>query len=86
MLRASTGYAMPPIIVWVLGAVGAVAAAKWLAGEARRINAELYPAHDVLAEAMDREGLATLRRDPATGVYRPYRSCEWGEPSSGASA
>jgi hypothetical protein len=63
---------MPPIVLWVLGAVGAVAAAKWIVSEARRINAELYPEpHEVLAETPDPDSFATLRRDPATGIYRP---------------
>jgi hypothetical protein len=60
---------MPPVIFWVLGTVTAMAAGKWLAGEATRINAELYPEpHDIVADC---ERLGTLRRDPATGIYRP---------------
>ena len=63
---------MPPIVSCVLGAVGALAAAKWIADEARRINAELHPMrYDGFAEAPDRGAFATLRRDPASGVYRP---------------
>jgi hypothetical protein len=61
---------MPPIVIVVLGAVGAIAAAKWIVSEARRINAELHPEPDVL-ETADTER-ATLRRDPASGVYRPH--------------
>ena len=34
---------MPPVVLWVIGAVGAFAAAKWIAREAKRINAELHP-------------------------------------------
>jgi hypothetical protein len=61
---------MPPIVIVVLGAVGAIAAAKWIASEARRINAELHPEPDFL-ETAEPERLGTLRRDPTTGVYRP---------------
>ena len=62
---------MPPIVIVVLGAIGAIAAAKWLASEARRINAELHPETEGL-EAAEAEGRGTLRRDPATGVDRPH--------------
>jgi len=63
---------MPPVVLWILGAVGALAAAKWIAREARRINAELHPASgEPLSGAPEREGVIPLRRDPASGVYRP---------------
>jgi hypothetical protein len=62
---------MPPIVIVVLGAIGAIAAAKWLASEARRINAELHPETESL-EPVEAEGRGTLRRDPTTGVYRPH--------------
>jgi hypothetical protein len=58
---------MPPLIVWALGAVGAVALARLIVREARRINAELHPA----APASGDHDAVTLERDPATGVYRP---------------
>jgi hypothetical protein len=60
---------MPPLIVWALGAVGAVVIGKWLARETRRITGDLH-----------REGAATdgagndartLVQDPVTGIYRP---------------
>ena len=35
---------MPPLIIWALGVVGAVALARLIVREARRINAELHPA------------------------------------------
>jgi hypothetical protein len=61
---------MPPVVLWILGAVGAFVAARWIAREARRINAELHPASgDPLSGA--RERVTRLRRDPSTGVYRP---------------
>ena len=62
---------MPPVVFVVLGAIGAVAAVKWLTAEARRINAELHPEpRDVMADAAECERV-TLTRDPATGVFRP---------------
>ena len=64
---------MPPVILWVLGAVGAAVLAKWLAKEARRVNEEL--------EAVKRRSTPeprarhqSLERDPETGVYRPKRA------------
>ena len=60
---------LPPVIVWTLAAVGAAALAKVLAKEWQRVNAEL-DAHE-RAEAVAREQIPTLRRDPRTGVYRP---------------
>jgi hypothetical protein len=62
---------MPPIVVLVLGAVGAIAAAKWIVREARRINAELHPEPEVLDIA--EPDLGNLRRDPTTGVYHPEK-------------
>jgi hypothetical protein len=58
---------MPPLIVWALGAVGAVAFARLIVREARRVNAALHPAAPAPA---DHEAV-TLERDPNTGVYRP---------------
>jgi hypothetical protein len=58
---------MPPLIVWALGVVGAVALARLIVREARRINAELHP-H---APAERGDDAVTLERDPNTGVYRP---------------
>jgi hypothetical protein len=58
---------MPPLILWALGVVGAVALARLIVREARRINTELHPAASAPAEGEP----VTLERDPATGVYRP---------------
>jgi hypothetical protein len=57
---------MPPVVLWVIGAVGAFAAAKWIAREAKRINAELHPQGQPEPEPVK----VKLRRD-ASGVYRP---------------
>ncbi len=58
---------MPPVVLVVAGAIGAIAAARWLRKEAARINAELHP-DDVAEEAGSRRKLV---RDPVTGHYRP---------------
>ena len=58
---------MPPLIVWALGVVGAVALARLIVREARRINAELHPATPAPADGEP----VTLELDPATGIYRP---------------
>jgi hypothetical protein len=59
------GKVMPPLIIWALGVVGAVALARLIVREARRINAELHPRAPADGEPV------TLERDPKTGVYRP---------------
>jgi hypothetical protein len=59
---------IPPLIAWTLGALGAVALTRTLMREWRRVNAELDRAS--AAGGLDRDELPTLRRDPASGVYR----------------
>ena len=61
---------MPPVIIWALGAVGAVAAGRWLYREARRINEELHR-EPATAPLDERAAARKLVRDPQTGVYRP---------------
>ncbi len=58
---------MPPLIVWALGVVGAMALARLIVREARRVNAELHPTGPEPAK----EEPTTLELDRATGVYRP---------------
>jgi hypothetical protein len=68
--RNLTGeYAMPPLILWALGAVGATIVGRWLYKESQRINAELHP--ETPAPADERTSARKLERDPQTGVYRP---------------
>jgi hypothetical protein len=61
-------FALPPLIVLALGAMGAAVAVRWAIKEARRVNADLDRRRG--AEPA-REALPTLKRDPATGEYRP---------------
>jgi len=60
---------IPPVLVGVLGVVGAVALAKVIAKEWRRVNADLHSS-DSVEDAPD---MGKLTRDPETGVYRPER-------------
>jgi hypothetical protein len=63
---------MPPLIVIALGALGGVALVRWAVREAQRINHELEEARLArVREPVRDEAIKTLRRDPATGVYRP---------------
>ncbi len=61
---------IPPVLGWTLGILGAAAVAKVLAREWRRVNEELHP-REPLREAPVREKIRVLRRDPASGIYRP---------------
>jgi len=64
-------FVIPPLLKWTLGALGAFIAAKWMAREWRRVNEELERARTVPVAEVERAGLPKLRRDPATGIYRP---------------
>jgi len=58
--------AMPPVILWVIGIVGAAIVSRVLYREAQRVNAVLHP-EPPAAEPPPR----ALERDPKSGVYRP---------------
>ncbi len=60
----------PPVLGWTLGILGAAVVAKVLVREWRRVNEELHPG-EALREAPVREKIRVLRRDPASGIYRP---------------
>jgi hypothetical protein len=67
---------MPPILVsplvkWAVVALGGAAAIHWVVKEVRRVTDELN-ARRAPVRIDRRERLPTLRRDPATGEYRPY--------------
>jgi hypothetical protein len=62
---------IPPMVKFALGALGATAVVYWVVKEVRRVNEELDRAK-VVARIPEKEARATLRRDPHTGVYRPY--------------
>jgi hypothetical protein len=63
---------MHPVLVLTLGMVGAAALVRWCAREVRRVNAELDRFRaQAPAEAVDRNALPKLKRDPVSGEYRP---------------
>jgi HAMP domain-containing protein len=68
--RTTTMLRLPPVIAWTLAAIGAMVLSNVLAREWRRVNAEL-DARERQSQAVARDELRTLRRDPVSGVYRP---------------
>jgi N-formylglutamate amidohydrolase len=62
---------MPPLIAFA-GALGGLAVVRWAYRTALRVNRELEEARLArVAEAARSGDIPTLRRDPATGAYRP---------------
>jgi hypothetical protein len=62
---------MPPLIAFA-GALGSLAVVRWAYKTARRVNRELEEARLArVAEQVSPNEIPTLRRDPATGAYRP---------------
>ena len=65
------GILLSPLVKWALAAAGGAMVLHWVVKEARRINEELDQAKRVKVRISDAENRLTLRRDPATGEYRP---------------
>ena len=63
---------LSPLVKWSLAALGGAMVVHWVVKEARRINEELDNARRVKVRVTDQERRPMLRRDPATGEYRPY--------------
>ena len=64
---------MPPLVA-LAGALGSAAIIRWAYKTAKRVNAELEEARlRRVAEQKPVGEIPTLRRDPATGAYRPGR-------------
>jgi hypothetical protein len=63
-------FLLSPLVKWTLVAVGGAMAIHWVVREVRRVNEEL-DARRATARIRDQERRPTLRRDPATGEYRP---------------
>jgi hypothetical protein len=64
--------AIPPLVMWTMGALGITALARLIVREHRRVNAELDAMRSAtVVEKAERARNKTLRRDPRTGVYRP---------------
>jgi hypothetical protein len=62
---------MPPLIIWAVGAIGAVAVAKLLADASRKANEKL---DSIRRERAIERPVEKLERDPKTGEYRPRGS------------
>lgn len=61
---------IPPLVKVALGAAGVAAVAHWVAKEVRRVGEEVDRIKVRAADRFRREALPTLRRDPATGIWR----------------
>jgi hypothetical protein len=62
---------MPPFIAFA-GVLGGFAVIRWAYRTAQRVNQELEEMRlSRVAEAATTSEIKTLRRDPATGAYRP---------------
>jgi hypothetical protein len=62
---------MPPLVAAALATSAAAVAARWLRREWRRVNAELDRA-EAAAKVPAKDEVPTLRRDPKSGVWRPF--------------
>lgn len=60
---------MPPLVVWLIGAAGAVIGAKLWSMAEKKANEDLERVRN--AEAGE---VRQLERDPVTGTYRPRKS------------
>jgi hypothetical protein len=60
---------MPPLVVWLIGAAGAVIGAKLWSMAEKKANEDIERVRD--AEGGD---VRQLERDPVTGTYRPRKS------------
>ena len=62
---------MPPLIA-IAGVLGGLAVVRWAYKTAMRVNQELEEMRLArVAETAQANEVKTLRRDPATGAYRP---------------
>jgi hypothetical protein len=62
---------MPPFVA-IAGVLGGLAVVRWAYKTAMRVNQELEEMRLArVAEAGQASEIKTLRRDPATGAYRP---------------
>jgi hypothetical protein len=62
---------MPPFVA-IAGVLGGLAVVRWAYKTAMRVNQELEEMRLArVAEAGQANEIKTLRRDPATGAYRP---------------
>ncbi len=60
---------MPPVILWLLGAAGAVVGAKLWSMAEKKANEDL----ERVREQAENGDVRKLERDPVTGTYRPEK-------------
>lgn len=61
---------MPPLVVWLIGAAGAVIGAKLWSLAEKKANEEI----DRARKNAEGGEVRQLERDPVTGTYRPRKS------------
>jgi hypothetical protein len=61
---------MPPLVAFA-GALGGLAVVRWAYRTAQKVSRELEEARRARVAEAARADIPTLRRDPATGAYRP---------------
>jgi hypothetical protein len=63
---------MHPLLAVTLGMAGAFALVRWCVKEMQRVNSELDSVREQApVDAVDRNALPKLKRDPQSGEYRP---------------
>jgi len=59
---------MPPLAIWLIGAVGALVGAKLWSMAEKKANEDLERVRN-----SERDEVGKLERDPTTGTYRPRK-------------
>jgi len=63
---------MHPLLAVTLGMAGAFVLVRWCVREVQRVNSELDGLRgQAPVDAVDRNALPKLKRDPKSGEYRP---------------
>lgn len=61
---------MPPLVVWLIGAAGAVIGARLWSMAEKKANEDL----ERMRRSAEGGEVRKLERDPVTGTYRPRKS------------
>ena len=75
--------AIPPLVIWALGVVGAAALARFVKHEWQRVNAELHP-REASPDTIRRAGLIDQRENCSGGSVpaQVSNSCTASAPAS----
>jgi hypothetical protein len=71
--RVMPPFVLAPLVKWTFAVCGGAAIVHWMVKEMRRLNEELDQVRAAPVDAVVRERLPTLRRDPHTGEWRVMR-------------